>query len=203
MENNVESLGLVGLLTDDFEHAINIIQARALDMDEAEIRRKISITPTLDNLRLAFWREAERAFMEKRKIKFKNVYSNICSRQHFYDIMHEFDQEYPAYILKKPSDYGIEIEKGLRKSITVLNDALSKILISVDAGGELNSDDRSYVERMYKTLHEIMHGKAIQRTESKVQQVPERDKIEDLSLEDLEKRAKELREKHMSIIDVK
>src|SRR4051812_4816371 len=52
-------------------------------LDERDLKRKVSPTPTDNRLRLAFWMEYDRAQAQGGKMEMTRIYTGICTRAYF------------------------------------------------------------------------------------------------------------------------
>ena len=100
--------------------------AKALDMqdvwlllkynDEFELQKKVKPTAEQNRLRLAFWREYERAIQVKEDMNPENIYKGIVSKENFYHVIKK-NPKVVAWILKQPTNYVNMMEEALSFSM--------------------------------------------------------------------------------------
>lgn len=153
----------------------------------------------LDNrVRLAFWAEYERAVRTKEKMYIAAIYTGACSQSYF---QHHFleNPEKIAWMLCRPAAYDKKLNETIYSGIDRLREYIAR-------GEVLKRDgthDPAFVQNVLKIVQFCdarLHGgivqKIEQKTESKTLNInvdAKSKKPEEMSMEEIEARLKELR----------
>jgi hypothetical protein len=114
---------------------------RALDLDEVwtlikhndefDLRKKVKPTAEQNRLRLAFWREYERAIQIGEEMDPTNIYKGIVAKENFYHIC-EKKPRVMAWILKQPTNYVNMMEESLEFSMHRVREILEMPLYKME-----------------------------------------------------------------------
>lgn len=83
---------------------------------EYELQKKVKPSAEQNRLRMAFWREYERAIQVKDKMDPENIYRGIMPKENFYRIVKK-EPRVVAWILKQPTNYVNQMEEALNFSM--------------------------------------------------------------------------------------
>lgn len=141
-------------------------RAYLFQMDEHELWRslgKLKSQPgPIDNrLRLAFWNEYNRAQADMDTMRGVNIYSGICTHQHFTERYLKCPEKV-AWLMCPPTSYEVALEEALQFGIDQLRDILA--LPVKDKKGKVNTSLASLKERIIARLDERKHGATVQRS---------------------------------------
>lgn len=173
-ENERSLFNLVGSRIQ--EHMETPLVKSYLVMDEVELRKEVEPTPTINRLRISFWREYDRAQQLKVQMKTVNIYAGICPRETFENYLE--DASYVAWMCKPPVDYINAMEEALSYGIDRMREILEVSLTQVESIkiGKDEFEDREMfnpkaAELIIKTvalLDTRVKGAVIQKVEQKV-----------------------------------
>lgn len=175
--------------------------------DEHELFRKLRLSNRLpsatDNrIRLAFWMEFERSRAEGREMAMSNVYGGICSNT-FFNGKYLASQSRVAWLLCIPAHYDVMMEEGVSFGVELLRSYLE---VDAMAGGKPNIKLMELHAKIVAMLDMRLKGGHIQRSENKTLNlnVSTSDRriaqvTQELSMEALEKRMKELDKRERAI----
>jgi hypothetical protein len=110
----VEPQALIQLLPPLFKEIANTIPEDLFllhedDLEKLTSSQKFSLIDR--RLRQAFWTEHEKAIKLSRGIIIQNVYTGVCTKQHFYNKV-LVDKARVAFILTPPQEYGVAIKEA-------------------------------------------------------------------------------------------
>jgi len=148
--------------------------------DEWELKEIIKPTPTLNRLRISFWREFDRAQTKNTDMKMVKVYAGICPKEQFERYLD--NDNHTVWILKPPVDYVNAMEEALMFGIDRLREILEIPLVQTrhiklrDADGADYLDtyeefDPKTAELLIKTVAMLdmrVKGALVQKVEQKV-----------------------------------
>ena len=170
-------------------------------MDERDLFQKLrseglTPSPTSNRMRLAFWMEVDRCRSEGCSFETSRVYGGICSKQFFYGI-YLSSAASVAWLLTPVIDY----ETKMREALDFGMDRMRAIL-EKDPGTNIKLME---LQAKLVTMFDLrLKGGHTQRTESKTLNITVSDKkaahtVEDMSIEKLEKKIRELKGREAAI----
>lgn len=169
-------------------------------------------TPTDNRLRIAFWTEYNRSKENLDKFNVTNVFAGLCHRSFFYG-EYLSRPENVAWMVCPPADYATVMAESLTYGLEQLRDILSMPHCQYDENGNPFNPNIKLMDlkaKIVAMVHERVKGAVVQRVEQKSMNLnlSTTDKrvgeaVSALSMEDIEKRLKELQKKDRMAIEVK
>lgn len=99
--------------------------------DEFDLQKKVKPTAEQNRLRLAFWREYERAIQTTENMLPENIYKGIMPKENF-DRMVKNEPRVMAWILKQPTNYVNMMEEALSFSMHRVREILEMPLYKME-----------------------------------------------------------------------
>lgn len=94
-----------------------------LKMDEKALKKMLKPSAILSRIRIAFWKEYERAQIMKSNMRIDNCYRGICTREFFMDAVARNVQAV-AWILRPTTNYVVAMEEALNHGIERMREIL-------------------------------------------------------------------------------
>jgi len=110
------------------KHISNPALRQFLLMDEWRLKFKVAQTPTLNRIRIAFWREFDRSQSRMKVMDIKRVLEGICSSEQFYKLTTNVKNL--AWILKPPTSYLDSMEEALHFGIDRMREILEAPIVN-------------------------------------------------------------------------
>jgi hypothetical protein len=157
---------LVNLVPDVLAGAISGLPQDLLAMSPEELEAKAPrkrFSHREHQLRLSFWNEYERSVSSGSKMNLTRVYSGICTRKAFYDIVH--DPLKLAFVVHAPDNYAIAMEELLLLGVRRLREILMLPLRGKD--GRPDARIAEVVLKAYEKVDMRVHGAIVQRVEQR------------------------------------
>lgn len=131
---------------------------------EQQFLKEYVTSESMDNLRLSFWTEYNRAQDTGQLMKAKNIYSPVMCAEMFYSkFIH--NQKNVAWMLIPPANYMLSLKAYLEHGKKSLRKIMTANLI--DDNGNLKVEDTKLFLKAYQLIDNRVHGSAIQRIEQK------------------------------------
>lgn len=169
-------------------------------------------TPTDNRLRIAFWSEYNRSKENLEKFNASHVYAGVCHKSFFYG-EYLSRPENVAWMVCPPADYTTVLEEALTFGLEQLRDILSMPHASYLDDGSVHSLNIKLMDlkaKIVSMIHERVKGSVTQRIEQKSMNLnlstTDRrvgEAVSTLTMEDIEKRLKDLQKKDRMAIEVK
>lgn len=107
-------LALENIAPEGFKRALDLDEVWTLlkKNDEFDLQKKVKPTAEQNRLRLAFWREYERAIQTGDPMLEENIYKGIMARENFMHIVQK-ENRVMAWVLKQPTNYVNAMEESL------------------------------------------------------------------------------------------
>ena len=180
-------------------------EPRLFDLDEEELYKLLRIegrgpTASDNRLRLTFWLEVERARAEGTRVQMNRVYAGVCDGGYFFGKFLKSPSRV-AWLLTPVQSYERRLEEGLEYGITKL-----RAILDQDAGKNVKLMElQAKIVMMFDMR---LKGGHTQRMESKTLNINVSDKkaieaAENLSIESLERKIKEIRSRDRQALPVK
>ncbi len=134
-------------------------------MDERQLRRKLSPTPTDNRMRLAFWLEYDRAqAAQTRHMNMARIYEGVSSRE-FFETFYVTKPERVAWLLCHPHSYEVIMSEALAYGVERIREILEMPFI--DKKGKIDHRTMEMVLKTVALLDVRVKGATIQRVEQK------------------------------------
>ena len=158
-------------LTPKLKQSLNDLPDDLRTLPLIELEDRLSITPTLRQVKIGFWTEYRRTIVEHRNtITIAAVIDGVCSYEYFYrEIANR--EEMLAWLFHAPTDFDRAAEEALSFGIERLRDEiLTAPLYAVapdGSRGAFNKDNAAVVLNAIKFLDARVKGSPLQRIEQK------------------------------------
>lgn len=158
-------------LTPKLKQSLHDLPDEIRELSLEDLEKRLSITPTLRQVKIGFWNEYRRTIVEHRNtIVVGSVIDGVCSYEYFYrEIANR--EEMLAWLFHAPTDFDRAAEEALSFGIERLrNDILTAPLYATNQDGSrgaFNKDNASVVLNAIKFLDARVKGSPLQRIEQK------------------------------------
>lgn len=163
-----------------------------LSYSEKELKGKVPDDPQLNRLRIAFWKEYDHAQSQMRQMLWANI-GRLVQRPSISLADYFHRQETLAYILCPPASYDAFLEEALSHGMSRIREILD--LPIKDGDGRVNPKVGELILKAAAFLDLRTHGGFLQKSahvEAKITHGDVKQFAEKLSLEELDKKIKEL-----------
>ncbi|MBX3017992.1 MAG: hypothetical protein KF767_08890 [Bdellovibrionaceae bacterium] len=190
---------LVNMLPGKMAEALQSIPLEVLSYTETELKRVGNIGLTEERLREAFWLEYNFASLGGRIMNLPNIYNGVCRKEYWWKIIQK-DAYKMAFICLPPPAYRVQLKHMLTVALDQQLDILTRDHVLRDKqGNDIGTDARlaAVKVKISEILMNRVYGSVTQKVVTQNQNVnvegtPDGEKE---SLEDIDRRIRELEEK--------
>ena len=187
---------LYNLVPTHVQEKFDIVPSKYLVMDERDLKKIVKPSATLNSLRFKFWQEYNRAQNMDENMRMGEVYRGICT-QVFFNHCVLRSPTMASWLLTPPKTDMRLMEESLNFGVDRIREILELPLH--DAKGKVNSAVANLILKAFALLDARVKGTPIQqhhiRSLSVTASANELNKrIEDLSMDEIEKKLKKLRD---------
>jgi hypothetical protein len=155
---------VINITPHSISHNLQYIPDSTFEMSERDLRKIVEPTLECERIRVAFWREYDKACEAKKNMNLSNVYSGICTQSWF--LRHYTKDPFRlAYILIPPIDYEVSMIEALNTSIEQMREILA--ISNIDEKGKPNTKLMDTKVKIYESLLDRVKGAVPNRIESR------------------------------------
>lgn len=136
---------------------------RMLEMSEKELINNVRPDDVLYRLRTSFWTELFRCENTGKKMMDLNIYSGVCSKYLYYAKLKS--NKTMAWFMCLPTNVEIAMKDSLSRGVENLLEVMTMDI--KDDDGKIDVKRASLFIKTFAFVHEMVHGKAVQRIEQK------------------------------------
>jgi hypothetical protein len=153
------------LVSDSMQHAMDSLPKEYMLLSERQLRKEVEPDFKLDQMRVSFWIEYQRAQLTNTRINLATVYANICASSTFHEHVIAIPKHL-AWLLTPPTEWISGMRAILDRGMAVMYDAVNAKNI-FDEDGNVNPKVLNAVTRVIKDASIVIHGLPTIRTETK------------------------------------
>lgn len=168
-------VSIINMCEEALSRAIQGIPPRYLRLTETQLRKEVKPDEVLCRLKLSFWDEYERAQEKKRKIHAVKVFSGVCQKEHFYDVVLT-DPLKVCWMVTPPVDHMLQLREILDLGLMQMRRMIQLPFVyretKIDAQGnsktirKVDAKVMSQINSAVNTLLDRVHGAVLQKNQN-------------------------------------